>query len=120
MLSEVENVRQVRDEGYRRWFTDSFFDLIVWYEQDGSINGFQLCYDKFQKERALTWLKNKGFSHEKIDDGEIPGHSKMTPILVPDGEFSKESIAEKFKAEAKEIDPQIKEFIYTKISRYPL
>jgi hypothetical protein len=47
MLTEVQNTRQIKNEGRRRWFTDSDFDLIVWYEADSSsIAGFQLCYEK--------------------------------------------------------------------------
>ena len=73
MIHEVKRTRQVPGEGFRRWFTDSDFDLIVWYEgqdEDGPIAGFQLCYDKQGAERALTWRRATGFSHEKVDDGE--------------------------------------------------
>jgi len=34
MLSEIEHTRQIPNEGYRRWFTDESFDLIVWYMND--------------------------------------------------------------------------------------
>ena len=37
----------------RRWIADEYFDLIVWYEDDQTIHGFQLCYDKPGRERAL-------------------------------------------------------------------
>jgi hypothetical protein len=47
MLNEIANPRQIPGEGPRRWFTDSYFDLIVWYQgASSSIAGFQLCYDK--------------------------------------------------------------------------
>ena len=118
MLIEAKEVKQYDGEGYRRWFTDNYFDLIVWYKDD-SIIGFQLCYDKEVKERSVTWIKNKGFAHNKIDDGEIPGHAKMTPILVPDGIFNKEKIADKFKKESKKIDAEISAFIYSKLITYP-
>ena len=91
MLSEINDVKQIENEGYRRWFSDNYFDLIIWYG-DEKIIGFQLCYDKQGSERSLTWIKNRGFSHNKIDDGEKPGHTKMTPILVADGVFDKEKI----------------------------
>ena len=54
MLTEIEKTRQIPGEGIRRWFRDDELDLIVWYGDDGSIEGFQLCYDKLQHERALT------------------------------------------------------------------
>jgi len=55
MLTEIRNARQVEGEGFRRWFTDDYFDLIVWYGDQNAMIGFQLCYDKQGKERALTW-----------------------------------------------------------------
>jgi len=32
MLVEHAHVRQIHGEGYRRWFADDYFDLIVWYD----------------------------------------------------------------------------------------
>ncbi len=89
MLYEIKNVKQYKNEGLRRWFTDKDFDLIVWYDFDNkNIDGFQLCYDKSNFERALTWTRADNiFFHNKIDDGEIPGAIKQTPILVVDGLF---------------------------------
>ncbi len=42
MIVEKKDARQIENEGFRRWFTDDFFDLIVWYENK-EITGFQLC-----------------------------------------------------------------------------
>jgi hypothetical protein len=116
MLHEIENVRQPPNEGSRRWFSDSFFDLIVWYDPSGTLEGFQLCYDRGVKERALTWRRNMGYSHEKIDDGEsITGRMKMTPILVPDGAFDAKGIASRFKDASPGIDPEIAGLVLEKI-----
>ncbi len=119
MLHEVQNVRQVPGEGSRRWFTDEFFDLIVWYGDDWSILGFQLCYGKNNKERALTWRRDEGFSHEKVDDGETPGHTKMTPVLVPNGQFDVKSISARFRQESSEIDPEIAGLVIETLDSYP-
>ena len=119
MLAEIQNCRQVPGEGRRRWFTDSFFDLIVWYQGDGSqIRGFQLCYDKQSSERALTWHRGQGFDHRRIDDGEYPGRMKMTPILVPDGAFDYAVIAERFREESGRIDADIRGFVYKTLMSY--
>jgi hypothetical protein len=119
MLSEIKEVKQHKDEAHRRWFLDNYFDLIVW-QNDDEITGFQLCYDKQNKERSLTWLKGRGFSHNKIDDGEgRPGQSKMTPILVPDGEFAKRKISEIFKAQSSNIDPKVAGFVYSILLTFP-
>jgi hypothetical protein len=120
MLHEVEKVRQIPGEGPRRWFSDQYFDLIVWYEKNGSVLGFQLCYDKFEKERALTWRRGRGFSHEKVDDGEgSPGEPKSTPILLPDGLFDAGVIIARFRKESAEIDPEISRLVVKTLETYP-
>lgn len=119
MLKEEKNVRQYQGEGRRRWFYDNYFDLITWHDAKDDISGFQLCYDKGGSERVLTWQKSKGYSHNKIDDGEVPGEHKKTPILVVDGKFNKSAIAEKFGRDSKEIDKNIAKFVYKKLLHHP-
>ncbi len=70
MLTETCKVRQPGGERPRRWFSDKHLELIVWYEADKSIFGFQLCCKSGHGEKALTWFKEKGFFHDKVDDGE--------------------------------------------------
>ncbi len=118
MLTEFKDVRQRKEEGLRRWFFDDYFDLIIWYDAERQVEGFQLCYEKNYDERALTWLKETGFSHDAIDSGEdVPGH-KQTAILVSDGLFDKKAIASKFKEASKNIDPTVADFVYKKLMEY--
>ena len=80
MLKEYLQVRQIEGESKRRWFSDDYFDLIVWFDEQDEITGFQLCYDIHHVQRAVTWQKDSGFSHHKIDDGENrPGKAKASP-----------------------------------------
>jgi hypothetical protein len=118
MLTEVLNVRQLDNDARRRWFTDDYFDLIVWYDEHDAFVGFQLCYDKTFNEYSITWKENEGFTHNRIDDGEAPGQAKMSPILIPDGAFDKESIAMRFKRESKKIDGSIGEFVHAKLLEF--
>ena len=119
MLTEIRNPRQIEGEGYRRWFTDDCFDLIVWYDDNRTLVGFQLCYDKFYHERALTWTLEHGFQHNRIDAGEVPGHAKMTPVIIADGEFSRDPVAEQFRKASGEIEPAVARFVYETVKRYP-
>lgn len=119
MLSEIHNARQVKGEGFRRWFTDEYFDLIVWYDDDRRLIGFQLCYDKLQRERALTWTREHGFQHNRIDSGEVPGHSKMTPVIIADGAFNRDPVADRFQMACANIDPSIASFVSETIRGYP-
>jgi hypothetical protein len=118
MLVEEKAVRQIKDEGFRRWFLDEDFDLIIWYENN-EIVGFQLCYDKKDdNEKALTWRKGDRYVHNKIDNGESSYSNKMTPILVSDGIFNKSIVAERFRGKAIKMEYGLADFIYRKLQDY--
>ena len=86
-MQEFENVQQDK-AGFKRYSYDETFDLFVWYDnQGGNIVGFQLVYDENIVPRAITWLKDKGFRHNKID-GYDSSYFNQTPILVKDGIFN--------------------------------
>jgi len=121
MLREEKNVRQAEGEPPRRWFADNFFDLIVWFDKDGSIWGFQLCYDREYKPRALTWTRKSGYKHAGIDTGEGSGGMyKESPVLVADGLFEAGNIGEKLAAAAGELPAEISALVIKKVSEYKL
>ena len=116
MLQEIRNPRQIKDELPRRWFSDDKMDLIVWIDETKEIAGFQLTYDKPHSEHALTWKSNGVFRHNRVDDGEgRPGKYKGTPLLIPDGMFDANIIANKFIGNSGDIDQQISQFVYEKL-----
>jgi GNAT superfamily N-acetyltransferase len=117
MLIELRDVRQVPGEGSRRWFTDPSFDLIVWYE-GGEVAGFQLCYDKQRKERALTWHRPGRYTHMRVDTGEHMFGPKATPVLVQDGVFERDSILEAFRQASTSVDPPIVELVSRALADY--
>ncbi|MBI4350439.1 MAG: hypothetical protein HY550_03275 [Elusimicrobia bacterium] len=121
MLKEAKNVRQIEGEPRRRWFADQYFDLIVWFDKDDSIWGFQLCYDREYKPRALTWTKKDGYKHTGIDDGEGEGGMyKGSPVLVADGLFDRGAIGKKLAAAAAGLPPRISGFVMEKVSAFKL
>jgi hypothetical protein len=94
--------------------------LIVWYAEDGSLFGFQLCYERGRAERALTWTKKEGYSHLKVDDGETePLTMKRAPILEADGVFDPDSVLRVFSAAAVSLPEDIARFVADKIHEYP-
>ena len=118
MFIETPNVRQIKGDPKRRWFTAEGLELIVWLGEKDSIVGFQLCYDTPRKPKALTWDQKKGFLHTGVDDGDDKGWHKPTPVLVPDGQFDKIAIGKRF-AEARESLPkETADFVSSKISEY--
>lgn len=121
MLTEYKEVQQIEGEPKRRWLSDDFFDLIVWFSGENLMLGFQLCYDMAGNQRALTWKRPDAYFHQRIDDGEgRPGKHKATPILVPDGRFDHTVIAAKFRKESVDIEPAIAKFILNILSAYQM
>ncbi len=118
MLNEIKNVRQIEGEGLRRWFTDKDMDLILWYNKQKQIEGFQLCYDKQSSEKALTWRIGDKYSHDKIDHGKNPWLSKETPILTETGKLNKSVILKSFIEANKNIEESICSLILEKIDKY--
>ncbi len=118
MLREARNVRQIAGEPRRRWFTDDYFDLIIWLEPDGSVWGFQLCYDLQYCSRALTWTKKNGYRHSGVDDGENSGAHKASPVLVADGLFDPAPMAKKFEEAAAGMPRGLADFVLRKIKGF--
>jgi len=103
MLKEFKDISQHTGEPRRRYFYSEYFDLYVWEDKNSKLIGFQLCYDKENKERALSYIDGK-FTHRGIDTGESSASANRTPILVADGVFNKEDNLNKFIEESKSID----------------
>jgi len=102
MLVEIEHVRQVPDEGPRRWFVDENMDLIVWYDEKKElIEGFQLCYDKTTVQRCLTWQK-----------GEGGGRS----LLSADGRYSGKRVLRLFDAAGSGLPEEVRDFVMNNLS----
>ncbi len=118
MLRELRDIAQIKGEPRRRWFTDDFFDLIVWFDSHDEISGFQLCYNKDRDERALTWKRPSFYTHHRVDDGEAKPTRKATPILLADGMFDYNKIAETFKKESGALERAISNFVYEKLLQY--
>jgi hypothetical protein len=71
MLREAPSKERAAD-GNRRWFADDFFELMVWYDERSNAEGFQLCYDRGRRERALTWTKANGLRHDVVATAKAP------------------------------------------------
>ena len=113
-----EPIRPVPRDLDRRWISDDYFDLIVWYEPGGGIHGFQLCYDKSGQERALTWTREGGFQHTAIDSGETDPNANRTPVLIADSAFPAEQVRGEFIARSKLLPAEIRDLVLEKIGEY--
>ena len=118
MLYEIRKVKQIEGQDFRRWFTDDYFDLFVWYDENNTISSFQLSYDKGYKERAVTWTKKGGIVHTGVDDGEDDPTASRTPMLETDGNFDNTRVAEQFREAAAEIEPELAAFVHEQLMRF--
>jgi hypothetical protein len=117
MLKEFVNARQHPNEPRRRVFSDDYFDLYVWYGEREAIVGMQLCYEYQDRGRALTYL-NGAYSHHGIDSGDASPLKNLSPLLVADGTFQKDVIAEKFLGESAQLPQAVADYVLTAIRGY--
>lgn len=105
-LVENRSVRQRPEEGFRRWFVNDFFDLIVWYESARSEDpiGFQLCYDRHVNERAFTWQRGKRSSHYVSGGTDEAGYPWIaTAVLHGDAGPVPPEVLDRFRREQGEL-----------------
>jgi hypothetical protein len=122
MMIEMRHVRQDSPDLRRHWYFDDNFDLIVWYRPDGSLFGFQLCYDKaLDDEKALTWLATRGLSHHKVDTGEESPWTNRTPMLTEsEGRSGMAKLLSRFGSASEGLPVELKTLVEQKIREYGL
>jgi len=120
-LIELKVVQQIADERRRRWFSSTDMDLIVWYEADGSIAGFELYYDKNIREHVFIWGADSGFTHLAVDDGEQKPvlDYKEAPILIPDGHVDPDRIRHLFERSRENLPAEVASLVLGKLAQYP-
>jgi hypothetical protein len=118
MLREIAETRQILGEARRRWFHSESMDLYVWYDAVDAPLGFQLCYGKPMRERALTWFRPDAYSHMAVDPTGRQSHGG-TPILVPDGFFDQGTVVADFTNESRDLPAEIVALVVSKLGDYP-
>jgi hypothetical protein len=119
MLREYNHPGTPDGDLLKRWFSDEFFDLFVWYDDKHVIVSFQLCYNKPRDEHSLTWRIPSSYYHQRVDDGEShPGKNKSTPILLPDGAVDSRALSTRFKMESEHIDKEVSSFVEGKLEEF--
>jgi tetratricopeptide (TPR) repeat protein len=101
MLREVHGERQPPGELQRRCFQSAGQELVVWYAE-GSIIGFQFCYDRNGAKHALSWRQGEGFSHP-----------------VAHGRCDADSVLDHFVSAAEALPADIARLVAEKLIQYP-
>lgn len=120
VLSENKSVRQRPEEGYRRWFLNEYFDVVVWYEsRGGQMYGFQLCYDRHHDERAFTWERGKQSSHYVSSGADERGRPWIaTAILHGDAGPVPKDVVSRLVEERGELESALLETILERVGAY--
>jgi len=115
MLRETRHVAQVRDDRFRRCFVDEKLDLVVWYEAEGTIHGFQLAYDPEGSPRIVTWTHGRGLFHASLDVGEDSPLANRSPILRASTDYNPEQLLAAFASAAAELPGAEKAFVEARL-----
>ena len=118
MLNEIDSVTQYETGKHRRWFHDENFDLYTWETYDGALQGFQLCYAKLGKERALRWSPEAGYAHEGVDAPEDKPGRSMSALFVADGVFDASNVGSIFENSTQEMPEKFRNFVLERIRAY--
>ncbi|MBN1385142.1 MAG: hypothetical protein JW983_09705 [Elusimicrobia bacterium] len=111
MMKLQKNTKQIKGEPFRRWYSDDYFDLFVWFNDNDKIINFQLCYDKQGDEHSLTYTDKDGLVHEKIDSGEEDPRRNKSPVVSQDGLCPFNKITDEFIKRSRGLDKDIIEFV---------
>ena len=106
MLQELQNVRQIKEEGLRRWFISDKLELILWYNDEKKLVGFQICYDKLSGTRTITW---------KLASSP-DGTNKS--ILISDGPYNKTRVRSLVERESEGLDEDLRLFILKRLESH--
>src|SRR5690606_34560979 len=91
---------------------DPAMDLYVWYDGTGAIQQFQLCYDKGPEEKALTWRRDGGLEHHRVDDGEGGVlRMKSSAMLTEDAGPAATAVQAAFAEAGRKLEHDLYEFI---------
>ena len=116
MLKEILGVLQDDPSSQRRWFHDDYFDLFV-RETEGELSAFELCYGIGSSERALAWIRGRGFFH----DGGIPNSEDFIGArLAPGDALGADPIIARFERAAVGVPEALRLALEARLREYAL
>jgi len=111
-------IRKVDGDLPRKWMMDRDLELILWYQTEGGIAGFELIHSDNIRRHSLRWLPAQGFQYACIDEGEQSPEANRTPILCSGPAFPKAQVLALFSERSATLPPEIRDFVLEKLTRY--
>lgn len=118
MLREISSTHQNNHNQFKCWFTDSDMDLFIWFKNRAPVC-FQLCYNKRQQERSVSWHIDNGFSHNLIRPKNRNAKYRIPATQSPEIAFDAMAIAREFLQASDHIDTMLADFIFSRLLEYP-
>ncbi len=116
VLKEIPGVLQDDPSHERRWFHDDYFDLFV-RQTGGELAAFELCYGLGSNERALAWIRDRGYFH----DGEMSGSGDLIgAALAPGDPLEADPILARFELAASGLPEALRAALKTRLREYAL
>ncbi len=116
MLREVAHVSRSPKEGPRRCFADERMHLLVWYEDDGKIHGFELTYENAEGPRVVRWLPDGGWLHARVEDGAPHPFLDASAMLVSCREPVSADLPERFHAASEAVPAAERDFVTAQLA----
>jgi hypothetical protein len=105
----------------RRWFQNKELDLIVWYEPDDTIFGFQMTFNHKSRDHTLTWKKNYPLLKLNcVDRGTKTPFKNQSPLLLQNGYIDIKPILNEFIDKSILLDLMLRETVQIKLEQYIL
>jgi len=116
MLKEILGVLQDDPSSRRRWFHEDYFDLFV-RETGGELTAFELCYGIGSDERALAWIRGRGYFH----DGGMSGSDDFIGAqLAPGDALGADPIIARFENAADGLPDALRLALEARLREYAL
>lgn len=95
----------------RKWISDDYFDLIVWFDSGNRIHGFQLLYDRDNEAKALTYRNGQRLAAQYVDLGEDNPAKNQTPVVGSALEFDRATLLAEFDRRGRRLPRRIRRFV---------
>jgi len=118
MLHEISHSKQLGRSLYKRWFTCTEMNLVVWFRQNRPVS-FQLSFDK--QKQTISWDEQRGFhlySEEKSNIYTNRNLKRAVSINLCD-QNQLTVIRRDFLVVCENIDVGLTDFIYARLMEYP-
>ena len=118
MLREIHSARQNHPHRTIRRFSNANMELYVWFKTRNPV-GFQLCFDKTQREDCINWHIKRGFSRLQMNAEAEHIKYRLSAYTSSQSDFDVTAIASEFLRASEQLDVALADFIFARLLEFP-